>query len=86
MPGRRSLQLLAGVTGLLLCAAFARAADLKSFAAGAYCSLPEKGEVPECLVPAQETYAEFFSAIGAGCSMRRLPAAWGAVPRALLGQ
>lgn len=30
---------------------------------GAYCPLPEKGEVRTCLAPAQETYADFFAAL-----------------------
>jgi hypothetical protein len=30
-----------------------------------YCPLPEAGEVPACLDPAQQTYGEFFSALDA---------------------
>lgn len=30
---------------------------------GAYCPLPEKGEVPRCLDPARETYGSFFEAL-----------------------
>jgi hypothetical protein len=30
---------------------------------GAYCPLPEAGEVPKCLDPAQETYGGFFGAL-----------------------
>ena len=30
---------------------------------GAYCPLPEKGEISRCLAPAQATYHEFFSAL-----------------------
>lgn len=30
---------------------------------GAYCPLPEKGEVPRCLDPAQQAYGSFFSAL-----------------------
>lgn len=32
---------------------------------GAYCPLPEKGEVPRCLDTAQEAYGAFFSALDA---------------------
>lgn len=30
---------------------------------GAYCPLPEKGEVPQCLLPAQDNYEDFFTAL-----------------------
>ena len=33
---------------------------------GAYCPLPEKGEIPRCLAPAQENYGDFFDALSAG--------------------
>jgi hypothetical protein len=30
---------------------------------GAYCPLPEKGEIPRCLEPAQKQYSKFFEAV-----------------------
>jgi len=33
---------------------------------GAYCPFPEKGATPKCLEPAQDRYAEFFSALAEG--------------------
>ena len=33
---------------------------------GSYCPLPEAGEVPQCLAPAQETYGDFFEAVERG--------------------
>lgn len=49
------------VVALLLAAGSAGAG--KEIEPGAYCPLTEKGEVPKCLEPAQETYAEFFTAL-----------------------
>lgn len=63
LTGTLLLAAVAWVTGTLLLTAGARAADGKSFQAGAYCPLPEKGEVPKCLEPAQETYSDFFTAL-----------------------
>lgn len=42
----------------------ARAAQ-GEIAPGAYCPLPEPGEAPKCLDPAQQTYGDFFSALEA---------------------
>ncbi len=33
---------------------------------GAYCPLPEKGDVPACLTPAQAQYGEFFAGLESG--------------------
>jgi hypothetical protein len=33
---------------------------------GSYCPFPQKGETPECLEPAQDQYAEFFTALAKG--------------------
>ena len=33
---------------------------------GSYCPLPEKGEVPQCLDPAQQAYGGFFGALEEG--------------------
>jgi hypothetical protein len=33
---------------------------------GAYCPFPKQGETPECLKPAQDEYAEFFTALANG--------------------
>ncbi|MGH0028566.1 MAG: hypothetical protein ACQGVC_02155 [Myxococcota bacterium] len=55
--------LLAGLASLGMVAA-AGAADRP--APGAYCPLPEKGEVPQCLSPAKDTYGAFFSALDEG--------------------
>jgi hypothetical protein len=33
---------------------------------GAYCPFPQKGDTPECLEPAQDRYAEFFTALAKG--------------------
>jgi hypothetical protein len=33
---------------------------------GAYCPLPEKGEVPKCMAPAQATYSDYFAALERG--------------------
>ncbi len=33
---------------------------------GAYCPLPQAGEVPECLQPAREEYDDFFAGVDAG--------------------
>jgi hypothetical protein len=33
---------------------------------GTYCPFPQKGETPDCLEPAQDQYAEFFTALAAG--------------------
>ena len=33
---------------------------------GAYCPLPEKGEVPQCMEPAQATYSSYFRALADG--------------------
>jgi hypothetical protein len=33
---------------------------------GAYCPFPQEGETRECLDPAEDAYAEFFSALAAG--------------------
>jgi hypothetical protein len=33
---------------------------------GAYCPLPEKGEVPSCMAPARETYSGWFDALERG--------------------
>ena len=34
--------------------------------AGAYCPLPEPGQVPQCLAPAKAEFADFFAAVEAG--------------------
>lgn len=34
--------------------------------AGAYCPLPEPGEVPQCLAPAKARFGDFFAAVEAG--------------------
>lgn len=33
---------------------------------GAYCPLPERGEVPKCMAPARATYTEYFTALDRG--------------------
>jgi len=33
---------------------------------GAYCPLPEKGEVPQCMAPAQAEYSDYFAALERG--------------------
>lgn len=33
---------------------------------GAYCPLPEKGELPKCLAPARQTYPSYFEALERG--------------------
>jgi hypothetical protein len=33
---------------------------------GAYCPLPEKGEVPQCMEPAQATYSSYYQALADG--------------------
>ena len=43
-----------------------RAAGGDPSAAGAYCPLPEQGQVPECLKPAKAEFGDFFEAIEAG--------------------
>jgi hypothetical protein len=35
-------------------------------APGAYCPLPEKGQTPQCLLPAKQEYGEFFTALDEG--------------------
>lgn len=62
-PGARG-QAIAGAL-LLLAAAAARAGG-GEIAPGAYCPLPEKGEVPKCLDPAQRQYGDFFGALARG--------------------
>lgn len=49
-------------------AASVRAAEEEPRAAqpGAYCPLPEKGEVPRCLSPAKDAYGDFFDAVEQG--------------------
>ena len=47
---------------LLLTSAVASSAADK-LGPGAYCPLPEKGRVSECLAPAQATYGDFFDAL-----------------------
>lgn len=64
---RRALHFarLLGLAGLLALSGGAQAAD-KKFVAGAYCPLPEKGEVPRCLGAAEDAYGEFFTALDGG--------------------
>lgn len=33
---------------------------------GAYCPLPERGEVPQCMAPAQAEYSDYFAALERG--------------------
>ena len=54
--------LAAALVGLV--APAARAAD--EIRPGAYCPLPEPGEKPQCLEPAQREYGEFFGAVDGG--------------------
>ena len=49
--------------GPLLAVGASAAGDLT---AGAYCPLPEPGEAPSCLVPAQAEYGEFFRGVASG--------------------
>ena len=49
--------------GALLAVGASAAGDLT---AGAYCPLPEPGEAPSCLVPAQAEYGEFFRGVASG--------------------
>ncbi len=56
--------LVAGALVLVLAAPVADAAgDVKP---GAYCPLPEKGQTPQCLLPAKQEYDEFFTALDEG--------------------
>ena len=64
MTRSQSLCLAAWLAGLLLPGVAGRAVE--GFGPGAYCPLPEKGEVPSCLAPARKTYADFFTALDAG--------------------
>ena len=64
MTRSQSLCLAAWFAGLLLPGVAGRAVE--GIGPGAYCPLPEKGEVPSCLAPAKKTYADFFTALDAG--------------------
>lgn len=64
MTRSQSLCLAAWVAGLLLSGVVAGQA-VEGVGPGAYCPLPEKGEVPSCLAPAKKTYSDFFTALDA---------------------
>jgi hypothetical protein len=57
-----------GLAAVFLGLAFAQPAGAAGgeIQKGAYCPLPEKGEIPRCLAPAQANYEEFFDALDAG--------------------
>lgn len=50
------------VVGMMLLARVA--VGVGEIGPGAYCPLPEKGETPQCLEPAQKEYGGFFDALG----------------------
>ena len=70
---------------LLLPAGSAAGAGKGEIAPGAYCPLPERGEIPRCLDPARETYAEFFTALEGGAGGPALVAAEDDVENAVAG-
>jgi hypothetical protein len=59
----RALVLL-GLVGLPV--GFARGDGSDPTSAGAYCPLPEPGQVPRCLDPARAQFGDFFEAVEAG--------------------
>lgn len=59
--GRRSAALLALLAGLP-----GGAAAGGGGTPGAYCPLPDPGEVPKCMAPARATYTEYFTALDRG--------------------
>jgi hypothetical protein len=61
-PGRAAA-LAAIAAAALLPAALRAAPPEHAHEPGAYCPLPEKGEVPRCLDPAQQAYGSFFEAL-----------------------
>jgi len=67
MIGCRSLHRAAAVVAaaVLLPSAPHAAGDDPS-KAGAYCPLPEPGQVPQCLAPAKARFGDFFAAVEAG--------------------
>jgi hypothetical protein len=60
--GRRGVALAGAFTLALAPGAFA----VEEVKPGAYCPFPKKGETPQCLAPAKQEYAEFFTALDGG--------------------
>lgn len=56
----------AGVALISLCIATPPALAAGDVKPGAYCPFPKKGEKPACMEPAQQEYAEFFTALDEG--------------------
>ena len=79
MPTCISIFVLVVLTVTPLPLAHARAAGDDPAKAGAYCPLPEPGQVPQCLAPARAEFGDFFDAVEAGdvdeSQARRLEAA-----------
>ncbi len=63
MTGRRRALALAAALWL---AAPAQAGEGGAIVPGAYCPLPEQGELPRCLEPARRQYGGFFDALDEG--------------------
>lgn len=63
MTGLRRAFALAAALGL---AAPAHAGEGGEVVPGAYCPLPERGELPRCLEPARREYSGFFDALDEG--------------------
>ncbi|MBW2667478.1 MAG: hypothetical protein JRE13_14400 [Deltaproteobacteria bacterium] len=57
---------IAAVLSLALAAEAAAGAATGEVAPGAYCPFPEPGQAAACMAPAQQEYADFFSAVDAG--------------------
>ena len=60
---RRAVAMLAAVA--LTPQALLAAGD-DATVAGAYCPLPEPGQVPQCLAPARAEFGDFFQAVDTG--------------------
>jgi hypothetical protein len=57
---------LAAAMSLAVAAPFAATAGTGEVAPGSYCPFPEPGQAPACLEPAQQEYANFFTAVDEG--------------------
>jgi hypothetical protein len=87
---RRAAQrcsLAGGILAALACPAASAAAGSGASQPGAYCPLPEKGEAPRCLEPAQSQYGSFFAAVEDGSAHDgRLAEVEGEVARGAAGE
>ena len=66
MPAWAAIRALLLLALVALPAGFARSDAGDPASAGAYCPLPEPGQVPQCLAPARAQFGDFFEAVESG--------------------